>query len=100
MPRQNKNAFEHDEADFYSDDPIEELTPARKKSRKLLTLAFLLSGGLLIQTTLASNISLTSGGSKEFGQGIQLTTACSGANSLTLTPVSYTHLTLPTKRIV
>jgi hypothetical protein len=87
MSRQNKSAHEHDEADFYSDDPVEELTQPRKKSRLLVALAVLLSGGFFIQTTLASNISLTAGGSKEFGQGLQLTTACSGNTPLTVTPI-------------
>lgn len=37
-------------------------------------------------STLAANINLGSGSSLEFGQGIQLTTACSGSTALKITP--------------
>jgi hypothetical protein len=46
------------------------------------------AGGAYIQTTLAANINLNSGGRVEFGQGISMVAACSGANSLTVTPNS------------
>jgi hypothetical protein len=77
-------------ADYYSDDP-DFLTVPKKSVRfkKLfISLIFLVSGGLLIQTTLAANISLNSGQSVEFGQGLAKTTACSGATNLTITPVA------------
>ena len=75
--------------DFYHDDPIEDVYSPRKKLPSFLGLILLLvSGGFFLQTTLASNISLNTGSPIEFGQGISLLTACSGANSITVTPQS------------
>jgi len=76
--------------DFYSDDPIEDSSsPAKKKFSSILALLFLVIGGTyLTQTTLAANISLNSGASVQFGQGVAMVSACSGANSLTVTPNS------------
>ena len=45
-------------------------------------------GALFLQNTLAANISLGSGAAIEFGQGVQVATACSGSDTLTLTPYS------------
>jgi hypothetical protein len=50
--------------------------------------ALVVMGALFLQNTLAANISLTSGGAVEFGQGVQVTAACSGSNLLTVTPNS------------
>ena len=44
--------------------------------------------GFYLQTTLAANVSINSGNSIEFGQGITQTTACSGESNLTITPNS------------
>jgi len=75
-------------ADYYYDDP--DFLDAPKKSGRLkklsATLFLLVFGGLLIQTTLAANISLNSSTPVEFGQGVAATTACSGTNNLTITP--------------
>jgi hypothetical protein len=75
--------------DFYSDDPVDLKPPKSKKriSGVLALVAALIGGTLYIQTTLAANISLNSG-SVEFGQGITQTVACSGSQSLTITPLS------------
>ncbi|CAB4336200.1 MAG: hypothetical protein F2851_02960 [Actinobacteria bacterium] len=74
--------------DQYHDDPIEEL-PKRKLRNNLLTPAALILGSVLFfQSTLAGNISLSSGTGIEFGQGVSQTVACSGSNNLTLTPYS------------
>jgi hypothetical protein len=77
-------------ADFYYDDPVEEPKGTRKKNfRGVLALILLfIAGGAYLQTTLAANINLNSGGRVEFGQGISMVAACSGANSLTVTPNS------------
>ena len=76
-------------SDFYYDDPVEESTGKRKNFRGILALILLfVAGGTYIQTTLAANINLNSGGRVEFGQGISMVAACSGANSLTVTPNS------------
>jgi hypothetical protein len=80
-------AYSHDS---YHDDPIE-LKPRKSKQKisPIFALVLLLvSGGFFLQTTLASNISLSSSASVEFGQGILQSTACSGESQLTLTPVA------------
>jgi hypothetical protein len=76
--------------DFYSDDPIAESpSPAKKKFSSIFAFLLLVVGGTyLVQTTLAANISLNTGAPVEFGQGVSATTACSGANNLTVTPNS------------
>jgi hypothetical protein len=75
--------------DFYHDDPAEEPVAKRAKQKAIFGSALmLLAGGLFLNTTLAANISLNSSGRVEFGQGLAITTACSGSNSLTVTPNS------------
>lgn len=73
--------------DYYCDDPT---TPVvkRKNVRSLTSAVILIVAGLFLNNTLAANISLTSGGKVEFGQGISMTTACSGSQALTVTPYS------------
>ena len=67
-------------------------TKSPRRSKKLslfLALGLLLvSGTFYVSTTLAANISLNSGGSVEFGQGMVATTACSGSTNLTITPTT------------
>jgi hypothetical protein len=61
--------------------------PARKKLKiALATLA--IGTSLTLSTTLAANIALNNSENYEFGQGIVMTTACTGDDSLTVTPVS------------
>jgi len=75
--------------DFYYDDPVEESKGTRKNFKGVLALILLVvAGGTYLQTTLAANISLNSGKAVEFGQGVAMVAACSGANSLTVTPNS------------
>ena len=45
-------------------------------------------GGFFLTSTLAANLSLSSGGVTEFGQSVSQTVACSGASSLKITPAS------------
>jgi hypothetical protein len=76
-------------SDFYYDDPVEEAKGTRKNFKGVLALILLVvAGGTYLQTTLAANISLNSGSQVEFGQGVSMVAACSGANSLTVTPNS------------
>jgi hypothetical protein len=76
-------------ADFYHDDPIDFEPQPKKKISSLLGLIALLAGGaFFVQTTLAANVSLNSGSPIEFGQGISQLTACSGNQSITVTPKS------------
>ena len=76
--------------DFYSDDPIEETpNPIKRKFSSILAFLILLVGGTyFVQTTLAANIAINTGAPVEFGQGVAMVAACSGSNSLTVTPNS------------
>ena len=72
---------------YYHDDPIDEPVVRRKKPSAIFSSAvLLLAGGLFLNTTLAANINIGTGGKVEFGQGIAVTTACSGSTVLTATP--------------
>jgi len=74
--------------DFYHDDPVEEVSRTKVRS-KLFTTAFVVIGSIFFfQSTLAGNISLNSGRGIEFGQSVSQAVACSGETSLTLTPRS------------
>ena len=74
-------------SDFYHDDPVEELGTPRKKPKALFgSVLLLFAGGLFLNTTLAANINLNSGGKIEFGQGVSVTAACAGSSTLTVTP--------------
>jgi hypothetical protein len=75
---------------YYSDDPDGyHQAPKKKKSPGLAAFLLLLVGGTyFVQTTLAANVSLSSGAPIEFGQGILTTVACSGSQALTVTPKS------------
>jgi hypothetical protein len=76
-------------SDFYFDDPVKESKGTRKNFKGVLALILsMIVGGAYVQTTLAANISLNSGSRVEFGQGVSMVAACSGANSLTVTPNS------------
>jgi hypothetical protein len=76
--------------DSYYDDPEYLEEPARRKkvSSLVALCALVVSGGFFLQTTLASNISLSSSAPVEFGQGILQSTACSAGSQLTLTPTA------------
>ena len=75
--------------EYYYDDPADEPVVKRKKPTAIFGSALLLfAGGLFLNTTLAANINISTGGKVEFGQGIAMTTACSGASTLTVTPNS------------
>ena len=74
---------------YYHDDPVEFPEPKSKKFPALFALLlFLFAGGNFIQTTLAANISLNSGGRVEFGQASSIATACSEGSTLAVTPKS------------
>lgn len=62
---------------------------SKRKMRGPIALsALVVVGALFLQNTLAANVSLNGGGAVEFGQGVQIAAACSGSNTLTLTPYS------------
>jgi alpha-tubulin suppressor-like RCC1 family protein len=74
---------------YYHDDPVEESVVSSKKPKAFLGVALLLfAAGLFVNTTLAANINISTGGVAEFGQGMSVTTACSGSTALTMTPTS------------
>ena len=61
--------------------------PRAKRAQSLfVALSLVVGAGYFLQTTLAANISINSGASVEFGQGIQVTAACSGSTPLIMTP--------------
>jgi hypothetical protein len=77
----------------YHDDPLLE---SEKDSKRLgkpkFLIGLLIIAGFFLQSSFAGNISLTSGGSTEFGQGVLQTTACSGNTALAVLPnVSFTN---------
>jgi len=74
---------------FYHDDPVDESGPRNSIFSGALVLVLLLAGGIFfLQSTLAANISLNSGGTREFGQAVSQAVACSGSQNVTVTPKS------------
>jgi len=65
----------------------EDQSPGRSRLLIFIVVVGLISM-YLIKTTLAANISINSGNTVEFGQGTQLTTACSGSTKLSVSPIS------------
>ena len=74
--------------DFYHDDPVEEISRTKVRSKLLKTAVVVVGSIFFFQSTLAGNISLNSNRGIEFGQSVSQAVACSGATSLTLTPKS------------
>jgi len=72
-----------DELAEYSDDPQLEI-----RERNPFLPSFLKIGALSIAavlgTTVAANININAGGSREFGQGVSIVTSCSGNESISL----------------
>jgi hypothetical protein len=74
---------------YYDDDPIEKSGSRSSIFSSILALVVLLAGGgFYLSSTLAANITLSSGGTIEFGQAVSQTVACSGATNLTVAPAS------------
>jgi hypothetical protein len=76
------------ENDFYHDDPIEEISPTKLRTKFFTTGVLIIASIFFFQSTLAGNISLNSNSGVEFGQGVSQAVACSGSTNLTLTPQS------------
>jgi hypothetical protein len=74
--------------DHYHDDPSIDVHPKKSKNKNRVFGLILscVAAGVFINSTLAGNISLNSGGSVEFGQGVLTATACDG--NFTIKPVS------------
>jgi hypothetical protein len=71
----------------YSDDP--ELEVTKRKLRPTAILKFgALSLAAVMGTTVAASININTGGNKEFGQGVSITTSCSGSESISIKPSS------------
>jgi hypothetical protein len=79
---------ENDFNDFYHDDPTPQIAKNKLPSKFITTGVLILGSILFFQGTFAGNISLNSGSSVEFGQGLSQTVACSGSTNLTLTAYS------------
>ena len=74
---------------YYYDDPVDDPGVKRKQPKAIFaSVLILFAGGLFLNTTLAANINIGTGGKVEFGQGMTMTAACSGSTSLTVTPRS------------
>ena len=76
--------------EVYRDEPgpKQKLKKPQKNSYALASFLLLLVGStFFLKSTVAANITL-GGGIVEFGQGVQVTTACSGLTPLTVTPVA------------
>jgi hypothetical protein len=74
---------------YYDDDPIEKSGSRSSIFSSILALVVLLAGGgFYLSSTLAANITLSSGGTIEFGQAVSQAVACSGATNLTVAPAS------------
>ena len=80
-----RDEYRHDA--HYSDDPVVPVVK-RRNIGALTSSAMLLVAGLFLSNTFAANISLSAGAGVEFGQGVSITTACSGNQALTVTPYS------------
>jgi hypothetical protein len=74
-------------SDYYCDDPIPELEPRTKFKLVLALTMLLIAAATYFQTTLAANISINTGTAVEFGQGVSVTTACSGSNAISVKPI-------------
>lgn len=74
----------------YHDDPLPEIEEStRSVSKPKILLGLIAIAGIFFQSTLAANISLTSSGATEFGQGIQQTIFCGGNSTVvTIKPTS------------
>lgn len=75
-------------SDYYHDDPIEEAPAGRFPSKFIASAVVIFASVFFFQGTLASNITINSGRSLEFGQSVSATAACSGSENLTVTPSS------------
>ena len=75
-------------SDYYHDDPIEEAPAGRFPSKLIASAVVVIASVFFFQGTLASNISINSGRSIEFGQSVSVTAVCSGSENLTVTPKS------------
>ena len=74
---------------YYHHDPSHASKSLRSFLPGLLVIVLLITGGgLFVKSTLAANIAISSGNPIEFGQSVSQTVACSGGDSLTLTPRS------------
>jgi hypothetical protein len=86
LKARNTAAGDDDYAE-YSDDP--EIEIAERKSLPTVILKIgALSLAAVLGTTMASNINLNSGSTREFGQGVLIATACSGTESISIKPSS------------
>lgn len=76
--------------DMYWDDPVisEVAASPRSSFTKRLAVASFGIIALFVGQTFAANINIGNSGSTEFGQGVQVMAACSGASVLTLKPTA------------
>jgi len=88
MKSARSSAASEDDA-YYSDDPTEDRIPKSHRNKILALALTVLVGTLYLNGTFAANITLSSGNSIEFGQGVIQTVACAGSPvDLKVTPYS------------
>ena len=75
-------------SDYYHDDPVEVEKSGHLTSKLITSAVVVIASVFFFQGTLASNISINSGRSIEFGQSVAVTAVCSGSENLTVTPRS------------
>ncbi len=74
--------------DSFHDDPeiFEGASAQKAPFTRLALIALAIGGVFFVQTTLAADITISTGTPVEFGQGVLQATACSGANQISITP--------------
>ncbi len=77
-----------EEADYCDDPKVDQLVRACNLQKILGGIAAIIAVTFFINTTFAANVSLNSGQTNEFGQGVLQTVACSAGTNLTMTPAS------------
>jgi hypothetical protein len=76
------------------DEPQLEDKKAFRRNISILTILIVALSAIVLRTTLASNISINTGSPIQFGQGLAMTTNCSGSTALTLLPIeTFTNAT-------
>ncbi len=75
------------ERPVYYDDPAPQKKKAERQRPKILGLTFL-AVAILVGSTFATRINLNTGSPVEFGQGVVMTIACSGGDTINVKPVA------------
>lgn len=88
MNRWNSPVNNEDDADYFSDDPVEYVKPKRrflpeKVNKGFAIFTIIATSSIFVGNTLAANVAINNG-RFEFGQGVARYKACSGSNNLAI----------------